>query len=86
MIRDITGIGAGHGPFISIHDGFIGISNWAGFLPNSDRIILDTHPYFAFDNQPNDSPIVAPEAGDGAPGGIWPAQACQAWGPGQNTR
>lgn len=40
MIRGITGIGEGKGPYISIHDGFIGISKWAGFLPNSDRIIL----------------------------------------------
>ena len=40
MIRSITGIGEGKGPYISIHDGFIGISKWEGFLPNSDRIIL----------------------------------------------
>ncbi|KAJ7448821.1 hypothetical protein B0H11DRAFT_2332812 [Mycena galericulata] len=57
MIRSITGYGAGNGPFISIHDGFLNVAAWAGFLPGSDRIILDTHPYFAFDQQPNDAPI-----------------------------
>ncbi|KAH7909647.1 glycoside hydrolase family 5 protein [Hygrophoropsis aurantiaca] len=83
MIRNITGYGEGHGPYIAIHDGFLGVSNWAGFLQGSDRIILDTHPYFAFDGQPNDSPI-ATGSGINA-GGIWPAQACNAWGPGINT-
>lgn len=43
MIRGITGIGEGHGPFISIHDGFVGVDSWADFLPGSDRIMLDTH-------------------------------------------
>ncbi|KII95444.1 glycoside hydrolase family 5 protein [Plicaturopsis crispa FD-325 SS-3] len=84
MIRGITGIGEGHGPYISIHDGFMGTGSWANFLPGSDRIVLDTHPYFAFDGQPNNAPIVADE-GDGSPGGVWPKQACNAWGPGQNT-
>ncbi|CAL1711948.1 unnamed protein product [Somion occarium] len=82
MIRDITGIGEGKGPYIAIHDGFIGISKWAGFLPGSDRMVLDTHPYFAFDGQPNDEPIDIPAVGgDGTTlGGQWPRQACSAWG------
>ncbi|KAI0039236.1 glycoside hydrolase family 5 protein [Auriscalpium vulgare] len=84
MMRNITGFGDGHGPYIAIHDGFIGTSNWAGFLPGSDRIVLDTHPYFAFDGQPNLDPLVTDD-GVGEPGGIWPKQACQAWGPGMNT-
>ncbi|KAJ7466517.1 glycoside hydrolase family 5 protein [Mycena latifolia] len=84
MIRGITGLGAGHGPFMSIHDGFDGVAAWAGFLPGSDRIILDTHPYFAFDQQPNDAPIATTEDPATA-GGIWPAQACNAWGPSINT-
>ncbi|KAH7929557.1 glycoside hydrolase family 5 protein [Leucogyrophana mollusca] len=83
MIRNITGYGEGHGPYIAIHDGFQGVSSWAGFLQGSDRIILDTHPYFAFDGQPNDSPIATGTGVDA--GGIWPAQACNAWGPGMNT-
>lgn len=77
MIRDITGIGEGHGPFITIHDGFEP-TIWAGFLAGSDRIALDTHPYFAFDGQPNTQPIATGTGNDA--GGIWPAQACQAWG------
>lgn len=85
IIRGITGYGEGKGPYIAIHDGFTGISSWAGFLSGSDRIILDTHPYFAFSGQKNDAPITA-QAADGKPGGIWPAQACNAWGPGMNTR
>ncbi|KAI0262189.1 glycoside hydrolase superfamily [Gloeopeniophorella convolvens] len=84
MIRGITGLGEGHGPYIAIHDGFIGISKWADFLPGSDRIILDTHPYFAFDGQPNNEPLVTDD-GIGEPGGIWPKQACNAWGPNINT-
>ncbi|KAJ3970001.1 glycoside hydrolase family 5 protein [Lentinula raphanica] len=83
MIRGITGLGAGHGPFISIHDGFVGLDSWAGFLPGSDRINIDTHPYFAFDNEPNDSPIATGLGSDA--GGIWPAQACNAWGPDINS-
>jgi hypothetical protein len=85
MIRGITGTGEGNGPFISIHDGFNGTAAWAGFLPGSDRIILDTHPYFAFDQQPNDAPIATSEDPASA-GGIWPHQACSAWGPAINTR
>ncbi|OBZ65976.1 putative glucan 1,3-beta-glucosidase D [Grifola frondosa] len=87
MIRSITGIGAGNGPFISIHDGFQGMSSWAGFLTGSDRIALDTHPYFAFDGQPNTQPInVTAVGGDGVEmGGVWPKQACNSWGPQMNA-
>ncbi|KAI0759749.1 glycoside hydrolase [Trametes elegans] len=46
MIRGITGIGKG--AYIVIHDGFQGTGSWKDFLPGSDRIILDTHPYVAF--------------------------------------
>jgi glucan 1,3-beta-glucosidase len=83
MIRSITGIGEGNGAYISIHDGFQGVSSWADFLPGSDRVILDTHPYFAFDGQPNDDPI-ATGTGSNA-GGVWPGRACSSWGPGVNT-
>ncbi|KAJ6558743.1 glycoside hydrolase family 5 protein [Mycena vulgaris] len=84
MIRGITGYGAGNGPFISIHDGFDPVITWAGFLPGSDRVILDTHPYFAFDQQPNDAPI-ATGMDSALAGGVWPRQACDAWGPSFNT-
>ncbi|KAF7359593.1 Glycoside hydrolase family 5 protein [Mycena venus] len=83
MIRGITGYGAGNGPFISIHDGFQGTASWAGFLPGSDRIILDTHPYFAFDGAPNNAPI-ATSLDPLQAGGPWPKQACSAWGPSLN--
>ncbi|KAF8329749.1 glycoside hydrolase superfamily [Cantharellus anzutake] len=48
MIRNITGVGTGKGPFITIHDGFLPINGWYGFLSGADRIMLDTHPYLCF--------------------------------------
>lgn len=84
MMRNITGIGEGNGPFIAIHDGFSGISTWAGFLPDSDRIALDTHPYFAFDGSAATDPIDT-GTGDDA-GGVWPAEACNRWAADMNTR
>ncbi|KAH9175029.1 glycoside hydrolase family 5 protein [Lactarius sanguifluus] len=83
MMRNITGYGEGNGPYIAIHDGFEGVAQWADFLPGSDRIILDTHPYFAFNGQSNTSPIDVDD-GLGEPGGIWPKQACNSWGPSIN--
>lgn len=84
MIRNITGIGEGRGPYIAIHDGFQGVGIWAGFLQGSDRIILDTHPYFAFDGNPNTEPIAT---GTGLQaGGIWPQTACNAWADSMNAR
>ncbi|KAG5729140.1 putative glucan 1,3-beta-glucosidase D [Termitomyces sp. T112] len=82
MIRGITGVGKGNGPYISIHDGFSGLSSWEGFLAGSDRIILDTHPYFAFDGSPALSPIDT-GTGDNA-GGDWPTNACNRWAAGFN--
>jgi glucan 1,3-beta-glucosidase len=82
MMRSITGIGAGHGPFISIHDGFIGVTRWTNFLPGSDRIALDSHPYIAFNGQPNTEPIATGTGVDA--GGDWPARAC-GWGAGINA-
>ncbi|KAJ7886829.1 glycoside hydrolase [Mycena olivaceomarginata] len=83
LIRNITGYGAGNGPYIGLHDGFGDISSWAGFLPGSDRVILDTHSYFSFSGEPNDDPIATGEDADSA-GGSWPAKACNSWGPGIN--
>ncbi|KAI0250044.1 glycoside hydrolase superfamily [Lactifluus subvellereus] len=83
MIRSITGYGEGNGPYIAIHDGFIGLDKWANLIPGSDRIALDTHPYISFDGQPNTEPI-AVDDGLGESGGIWPKQAC-GWGPGINN-
>ena len=83
MIRGITGVGEGNGPYISIHDSFQGLQKWAGFLAGADRVTIDSHPYFAFDGDANTEPI---DTGTGAgAGGTWPAKACS-WGPGMNTR
>ncbi|KAH9916675.1 glycoside hydrolase superfamily, partial [Fomitopsis serialis] len=88
MIRNITGVGEGSGPYIAIHDGFMGTAYWAGFLEGSDRVILDTHPYFAFDNEPNNEPVNVTANGTADAsvyGGQWPQMACSAWGPGMNA-
>jgi hypothetical protein len=45
MIRNITGVGAGHGPYISIQGGNNDLKGYIG----SDRFALEQHPYFAFD-------------------------------------
>ena len=50
-IREVTGIGEGHGPVLSIHDAFAGITNWFDFLPGADRLALDQHPYLVFGTQ-----------------------------------
>jgi glucan 1,3-beta-glucosidase len=64
--------------YIFIHDGFH-TKLWSGALAGADRWGLDLHEYFAFggtDTSPLDEP-----AADGQPGGKWPLQACQTWGP-----
>ncbi|KAH7103865.1 glycoside hydrolase [Auriculariales sp. MPI-PUGE-AT-0066] len=55
VLRGVTGIGAGNGPILSIHDRFV-TDRWHGFLSGADRLALDTHKYFAFDNQ--DKPTI----------------------------
>ncbi|KIJ69590.1 glycoside hydrolase family 5 protein [Hydnomerulius pinastri MD-312] len=55
-VREASGIGEGNGPYVSFHDGFLGLNQWAGFLPNADRIALDDHPYICFGGQ-SDSPM-----------------------------
>ncbi|CCO32663.1 putative glucan 1,3-beta-glucosidase D [Rhizoctonia solani AG-1 IB] len=56
MIRNITGNGEGNGPWISVHDGFDPLDRWADFMPGSDRVMLDTHPYYSFGDQDASSP------------------------------
>jgi glucan 1,3-beta-glucosidase len=73
MIRTITGVGQGNGPMVSLHDGFLGVTEWAGFFPNSDRLALDYHPYLCFNGQSS------------APIGTFAAQACSTWGGLMNT-
>lgn len=84
MIREITGIGEGKGPYILIDDGFGGLTTWAGQLPNVDRVAIDTHPYFAFSGSANDDPINV-AAPDGKMGGIWPGRACSTWADNLNS-
>lgn len=76
-IREITGIGEGKGFYISYHDGFSGLSNFAGFLRGADRIAMDSHPYMAFDGSSATDPMDT-GVGEGA-GGVWPGQACSRW-------
>ncbi|KAJ7185898.1 glycoside hydrolase [Mycena filopes] len=83
-IRAITGLGAGNGAYMSIHDGFDGLASWAGFLPGADRLALDTHPYFSFGGQANGAPIATSED-PATGGGPWPGSACSGWGPGMNA-
>ncbi|KDE06629.1 hypothetical protein MVLG_03124 [Microbotryum lychnidis-dioicae p1A1 Lamole] len=59
MMRQITGYGTGKGPFISFHDGFMNLNStrdggWMGWMPGSDRVSLDTHPYLCFSEPNND--------------------------------
>ena len=42
MIRSITGVGEGHGPYMMIHDVFNGLQSWYDYLPGSDRIGIGT--------------------------------------------
>ncbi|KAJ7632162.1 glycoside hydrolase [Roridomyces roridus] len=67
-VRLASGTGSGNGPLISYHDGFIGLSQWGGYLPGADRVSLDSHPYLCFSGQ-SASPITTY---NNAP--------CNAWG------
>jgi glucan 1,3-beta-glucosidase len=83
MIRGITDYGEGNGPYIAINDG-LNLDAWANFPHGADRMVLDTHPFLAFDGLPKTAPVVTDD-GLGEPGGTWPSQPC-AWGSGLNTR
>lgn len=75
MVRGITGTGHGMGPAISISDGLNGVSSWEGFMNGADRMVLDTHPYFAFNGQPNTDPV-----------DTWAGKACDSSTAMLNTR
>ncbi|KAF9567579.1 exo-beta-1,3-glucanase [Agrocybe pediades] len=51
IIRNAGGVGKG--PWISFHDGFFTRDTWSNFIPNADRIAVDTHPYLCFQGQSN---------------------------------
>jgi len=72
-VRGASGIGQGNGPYISLHDGFLSQPKWAGFLPNSDRVSMDIHPYLCFDGQ-SDAPMSS-----------YATTPCTTWGAEMNT-
>ncbi|KAG0096463.1 hypothetical protein BGZ93_004495 [Podila epicladia] len=45
-VRQATG--AGRGPWMVIHDGFLGLEAWYGFMPKADRLMIDAHQYIMF--------------------------------------
>ncbi|KAF9239593.1 exo-beta-1,3-glucanase [Melanogaster broomeanus] len=72
-VRLASGIGEGNGPYVSFHDGFLGLPQWAGFLPNADRTALDFHPYLCFETQ-SDAPMSS-----------YAQTPCNSWGATMNT-
>ncbi|KAF9357614.1 hypothetical protein BGX26_003405 [Mortierella sp. AD094] len=48
VMRSVTG--AGQGPWGILHDGFLGMQSWEGFMPGADRLALDVHQYLIFDH------------------------------------
>ena len=74
LMRNITGIGEGNGPFMVIHDGFVGLNTWEGFLSGADRLSIESHYYFAF------SPDNFGESMYN-----YVTRPCQWWAPGFNT-
>ena len=72
------------GQYIAVQDGLQGLALWSNLLPGGDRVLMDGHSYFAFGgDNPAPMDIVGEE---GQPGGIWPSQACEAWGGMYNER
>ena len=63
-VRAASGTGEGNGPWIVMHDAFLGLTNWAGFLPNADRMQLDIHQYLCFDGQSADDGSDEPAAAE----------------------
>lgn len=55
VARGVSGIGEGNGPMLSYHEGFCGLTQWAGFMTNADRLALDLHPYLCFGGQSSKS-------------------------------
>jgi glucan 1,3-beta-glucosidase len=78
IMRAITGLGEGKGPYIAISGGLNTVTMWPNLLIGVDRVALDTHPYFAFSGDPNTEPINV-VASDGQMGGTWTERACTQW-------
>jgi glucan 1,3-beta-glucosidase len=62
-----TSAGAGNGPYVSIHEAYWGVAEWAGFLSGADRLALDFHPYLCF--QPLSAQAIT----------SFPPQVCSEW-------
>ena len=73
-VREASGTGEGKGPWIVMHDAFLGLNEWKSFLPNGDRVQLDIHQYLCFNGQSADDYSVRIRSG----------QPCTAWAAGQN--
>ena len=73
LVREASGVGEGKGPYISYHDGFLSRDQWANFLPNADRISLDSHPYLCFGPQSS------------AAMSTYATTPCSSWGGSVNT-
>ncbi|KAF7441072.1 hypothetical protein PC9H_001421 [Pleurotus ostreatus] len=73
VIREVTGVGEGKGPYISYHDGFFPRSTWPGVFGQADRIALDSHPYLCFGGQ-SDNPMSS-----------YANVPCQQWGASMNS-
>lgn len=58
-IRGASGIGAGNGPYVVIHSAFQGPDIWEGFLAGADRVVLDQHPYLAFQGFAEETPTAS---------------------------
>lgn len=53
IVREAGGTGEGQGPWVSISDGLGNRDDWGAYLPNADRLSLDSHPYDAFQDKQN---------------------------------
>ncbi|KIY53213.1 glycoside hydrolase [Fistulina hepatica ATCC 64428] len=84
IARNITGYGAGNGFYLSIHDGFAGLSAWVNTLTGFDRLAIDMHPYLCFSGEPGLEPV-ATGTDPADAGGAWPETACDAWADSFNT-
>lgn len=76
MMREITGMGTGVGPYMMLHSGFVGsgVDSWANYLRGADRVAYDFHPYLAFN---------APGGDQSIRGAL--AKPCQYFGPNEDS-
>lgn len=61
--RNLTGVGEGNGPILSVFEGFEGADKWYGFAQGGDgtgpdRMMLDVHQYTIFQMPQDTSPVM----------------------------